>query len=260
MKHLKLTTAVLSALLVMGGSALADDHRDRHKSDGKNSVEIDKRVAVSKKIKIRGYIHVDGDIHVDSAAMSTIDNKQVLVHNGVATVGEYNNASIGGSSHTNATGVIGTNVLSGDINLQANEAVITSTNKAHASVDAEVFNMQLTHHMKFINPYAGNNDASIDGTAYSGANGVIGVNVGAGHLNMQKNAVAIAHASNASLAEASVAARQNIHDMWVVVGKRKNHASIGGGSFTGAGGVVNSNVVSGTANQQLNAVSIAAVN
>lgn len=194
-------------------------------------------------------------------ASSDIYNAQVLEHNVLAIFGEYNDAAIGGGAFSGATGVIGANVLSGDVNLQANEASISSVNTPQARVDAEIFNLQLTHKMVFINPHPkNNNDATINGSAFSGSGGIVGANVAAGHLNEQKNAVTIAHASDAKMASASVAALQTIREMGVGVGPRSNHARIGGTAFSNADGVVNANVVSGAANQQLNAVSIAAVN
>jgi hypothetical protein len=98
------------------------------------------------------------------------------------------------------------------------------------------------------------NSASIDGSA-GAVTGAIGANVAAGDVNAQDNAVAIAYADLAAVmgsADASAFAYQMSSGNASTQNKTNNDATISGGSFDGASGILGANVTSGNFNMQKN--------
>lgn len=99
-------------------------------------------------------------------------------------------------------------------------------------------------------------DSRIDGRAFGGASGAIGVNLAAGDLNLQANLRSIAVGD---YADAGVDARQfqsgNRFDAPL-----NASASIGGRAFEGASGLLSINQASGSGNAEMNVIAMTLAN
>lgn len=139
-----------------------------------------------------------------SVSSATVSDAQVSLGNAVENLGIVNNAAVS-SSLEGGSGNAGVNVVAGDTNQQANALAIST---ADADADfvfgtvASVGVLQVNGGNYLTNQDVTNN-ASVD-TVANGYSGNLGLNVGAGAFNQQKNDSAIANSSVSQNAEASV--------------------------------------------------------
>lgn len=123
---------------------------------------------------------------------ATVDSKQFSTNNEVNNQRSENNATLGGSSLSNASGNIGANVAAGDSNNQANDAALSASDASRVfglMGQAAAFSAQTAAGNAVTN--AGSpNTATLGGSALSGATGNIAANVVAGVGNSQQNSLA----------------------------------------------------------------------
>lgn len=212
---------------------------------------------------------------------ATVNDAQVSIGNEVVNVGTTNNAVVSDSLN-DGTGNAGVNVVAGDTNQQAN-ALAISTSAADADfvfgAASSVGVLQVNAHNVLDNQNVTNNATLFQ--SGNNAAGNLGLNLGAGAFNQQKNDAAIANVEDAAHAEASVAVLQfavagetvngvDSHMGYVPNGKghgkdRKptknldveNNATLVS-SLNGYSGNIGVNIAAGGANQQSNTLSIAA--
>lgn len=185
---------------------------------------------------------------------------------------------VGDLAVTGAEGNTGVNAAAGYYNQQENVAVIASSefddgddtdNNRGGWAEAAITAGQGQTDNYYgpnpnINPDTGPEngendfrDRNIAGApTVTGGAGNIGVNVAAGAFNQQKNALAIAVATNASLAEATAAVIQAADDNRVVAMDSQNLT--GSATIAGSAGNVGVNIAAGVGNQQMNSLTIAA--
>ncbi|MEW6740382.1 MAG: hypothetical protein AB1325_10835 [Nitrospirota bacterium] len=163
-------------------------------------------VSIDADIKIKGsegyrrwrYLTVDG------LASAEINNNQLLKENMVINEENPNTATISGSALEGAEGNIGVNIVAGDNNAQDNLTAIAASEQEKSMADAEIFKIQSSL-LNFTCNKGRTNSASLDGDAFMGATGNIGVNVAAGNNNAQSNMLAIAVApSKVGIAKVSI--------------------------------------------------------
>ena len=186
--------------------------------DNDVDVDIAKDIDVSKDLDFNGVVVITGNINVSEAAMSVIDNKQIVDDNIIDVLGSdatlSNVAMVDGLALSGAGGNVGLNVSVGDNLLQENVAALSAIGgtAGAGSSDAEVFSVQKSINNEFDDGVEDaevfNNTQLID-SVLSGATGNIGVNVATGAFNAQKNATAIAAVTgSATLSEAVAAVLQ----------------------------------------------------
>lgn len=126
----------------------------------------------------------------DAGAMASIDNVQDMGGNWVRNEGTENTATVSGSLN-GSSGNVGANVAAGDVNQQANEAVIAVADEQFLFGTA-VSSISVTQHGggNDVQNYSTQNSASMDNAA-NRSSGNIGLNMTAGNFNQQKNAMAI---------------------------------------------------------------------
>lgn len=133
---------------------------------------------------------------------ATVDSKQFSKGNDVNNQRSENNATLGGSSLSGASGNIGANVAAGDSNNQANDAALSASDAARVfglMGQAAAFSAQTAAWNDTTN--AGSpNTAILGGSALSEATGNIAANVVAGVGNSQQNSLAAS--SNAATGSA----------------------------------------------------------
>ena len=195
--------AAISAPAFAGGN---NDSTSNSESD--SSVSLTKEVSVKKDLEYKGTVKIDGNIRADGLGMAVVDNVQASGGNLIGNDYLENDASIGDAAFGNASGNIGVNQAAGDFNVQGNSAALASIDASFAfgSGDAEIFSSQRGT-FTGTDSYASTNTATIDGDAFKGASGNIGVNIAAGGNNVQANNMA-ASAFQGRLSEASVSNNQ----------------------------------------------------
>lgn len=140
----------------------------------------------------------------EGVSSASVSDAQISLGNSVDNLGTTNNAGVA-SSLDGGSGNAGVNVVSGDTNQQANALAIST---ADADADfvfgavASVGVLQVNGGNSLLNQDVTNN-AGVDAAA-NGYSGNLGLNVAAGAFNQQKNDAAIANASEAANAEASI--------------------------------------------------------
>ncbi len=140
----------------------------------------------------------------EGVSSASVSDAQISLGNSVDNLGTTNNAGVA-SSLDGGSGNAGVNVVSGDTNQQANALAIST---ADADADfvfgavASVGVLQVNGGNSLLNQDVTNN-AGVD-TVANGYSGNLGLNVAAGAFNQQKNDAAIANASEAANAEASI--------------------------------------------------------
>lgn len=294
----KAPLAVAIAALLAAPYALADNNGDNEfDTDAYLDVDVENDITVSLSHSVSNTIDVTVGLEVtgedaDHFAAATIDRKQFTDDNAVKSDFTDNTASVTGSGN-GATGNIGINVASGDLNKQANDTSIASGSQGDAPASAEsglasmfwgpkpspeeddasmVFAKAATYSIQS----SSNNSYDNDGTTNSAVvdnslnyvSGNIGVNSAAGAGNVQNNAMTLAVGQGSS-AEATTGGVQvsynNVSDGdlgvaqagWsVYVQNNTNDASLTN-SLAGAAGNVGVNIASGNGNMQSNTLSIA---
>ncbi|MGM0913432.1 MAG: hypothetical protein ACQEXC_07395 [Pseudomonadota bacterium] len=145
---------------------------------------------------------------------ATVDSKQFSTNNGVNNQRSENNATLGGSSLSGASGNIGANVAAGDSNNQANDAALSASDASQVfglMGQAAAFSAQTAAGNAVTN--AGSpNTATLGGSALSGATGNIAANVVAGVGNSQQNSLAASSNTATGSADATAGGVQQTYD------------------------------------------------
>ncbi|WP_299625048.1 hypothetical protein [Pelagibius sp.] len=237
--------------------------------DNTIDVDITKDIDVEKDLNYTGTVVISGNLNVSEAALSLIDNKQIIDDNLVEPRGDdpsiTNITVIDGTVLNAAQGNIGLNVAVGDNLLQENAAALSAigTTSAAGSSDAEIFSIQKTINNDFDESEGDSevlNQIQLLGDVLGGASGNAGVNVAAGAFNAQKNALALAAVTGtATLSEATAAVLQEstFNDTWHA--QTTNDVKLGDQVAAGFVGNIGINLTSGTNNLQQNAMSISSV-
>lgn len=237
--------------------------------DNTIDVDITKDIDVEKDLNYTGTVVISGNLNVSEAALSLIDNKQIIDDNLVEPRGDdpsiTNITVIDGTVLNGAQGNIGLNVAVGDNLLQENAAALSAigTTSAAGSSDAEIFSIQKTINNDFDESEGDSevlNQIQLLGDVLGGASGNAGVNVAAGAFNAQKNALALAAVTGtATLSEATAAVLQEstFNDTWHA--QTTNDVKLGDQVAAGFVGNIGINLTSGTNNLQQNAMSISSV-
>lgn len=140
----------------------------------------------------------------EALSSATVSDAQISLGNGLEQLGTNNNAGAN-NAISDGSGNAGVNVVAGDTNQQANALAIST---ADADADfvfgavASVGVLQVNGGNSLSNQDV-HNTAKVDNVA-NGYSGNLGLNVAAGGFNQQKNDAAIANASQAHDAEASI--------------------------------------------------------
>ncbi|MCG8357516.1 MAG: hypothetical protein MI920_18290, partial [Kiloniellales bacterium] len=236
--------------------------------DYDNTVDVDiaKDIDVSKDMDYNGVVNITGNINVAEAALSTVDNKQIVDDNFVdlTSSGELNNlAIIDGTVLGGAAGNIGVNVAVGDNQLQENVAVLSAigTTAGAGSSDAEAFSVQKSLNNEFDSEEGDVfNNTQLLGDVLAAADGNIGLNAATGAYNGQKNALAIAAVTGAAtLSEATAAVLQQTTFNDTLHNDTSNEVKLQGNVANAATGNIGLNLAAGTNNLQQNTLAISSV-
>jgi hypothetical protein len=210
---LKRSLLAMAITTLMGTSAaFAQDGRRGHSNDphqgNHDRVSMEKDISLSSDVTVGGYVDVYGSINVDSAAISIVNNRQANADNYAENYMVTNSSGVGDSAASGTSGNIGANVASGDNNQQDNAAALSAADASFTfgMADAEVFVDQSGALNQTLN-LGVTNAAAINGDAFNGASGNIGVNVTSGNNNQQKNAMS-ASVATSSFAQATVSSDQ----------------------------------------------------
>jgi hypothetical protein len=208
---------------------------------------------------------------VDNSAESQVIKNDSNTGNAVYDEASELTATIDGGSFDGSTGIVGVNQSPGYINNQGNAASVAVAAEGDAFVHAEAavdalnaFNL-LEH-----DPGAEARTNLID-TSFIGVSGIVGVNQATGSMNNQDNATAFSLGVDAaaSLAQTDLGlfngALDQSSEAFVSVGSNvisadyaESNTDTLTASFAGSSGVVGVNQSTGSLNNQVNAVSIAA--
>lgn len=236
--------------------------------DNTVNVDINKEVDVTKDVNYVGTVVISGNLNVSEAALSLIDNKQIIDDNfvdvGVTDATLTNISLLNGTVLNGASGNIGLNVAVGDNILQENAAALSAIGAAAAgSSDAEVFSVQKSINNDFDNLSEESevlNQVLVGGDVLGGASGNAGVNVAAGAFNAQKNALALAAVSGtATLSEATAAVLQESTFNETYHNRTTNDVKLQDGVAAGFIGNIGINLTAGTNNLQQNTLAISSV-
>ncbi len=237
-----------------------------------NTVDVDiaKDIDVSKDMDYNGVVNITGNINVSEAAMSTVDNKQIVDDNIVDVLGSdatlSNVALIDGTVLGGAGGNIGVNVAVGDNLLQENVAVLSAIGgtAAAGSADAEAFSVQKSINNEFddgVEDAEVFNNTQLIGAVLAGATGNVGLNAATGAYNGQKNALAIAAVTgSATLSEATAAILQESTFNDTSHTDTANEVKLQDSVANLATGNIGINLTAGTNNLQQNTLAISSVN
>lgn len=147
---------------------------------------------------------------VFGSASSNVQVTQMSFLNGFSNHDVQNNAGIGGSAFSGASGNIGVNAAAGTGNSQKNSLAAATGNAQEANASADSTQLAAGNQirnegaLKRVTSSCGGecyqktkvayntNDSSIGGSAFQGASGNIGVNVASGSSNMQSNSLSLA--------------------------------------------------------------------
>ena len=235
-----------------------------------NTVDVDiaKDIDVSKDMDYNGVVNITGNINVSEAALSTVDNKQIIDDNFVDVTGDdatlSNIVLIDGTAFGGVGGNVGVNASSGDNIIQENVAVLSAIGIAAAagSSDAEVFKVQKSVN----NILTGASDAEVfnntqlTGGAFAAAVGNIGLNAATGAYHAQKNALAVAAVTgDATLSEATAAILQQSTFNDTTHNDTANEVKLIDEVAFGAAGNIGFNLTAGSNNLQNNTLAISSV-
>lgn len=295
----KAPLAVAIAALLAAPYALAEyNGSNDFDTDAYLDVDVENDISVSLEHDVKNSIEVDVDFEMDADdadhfAAATIDRKQFTDDNAVKAELSDNTSTVTGSGN-GATGNIGINVASGDLNKQANDTAIASGDSGSGSnaqgasamfgwpghgggssdddaslvfAKAATFAIQSSSNNRYYNDGT-TNDASLSGSL-NNVSGNIGANIAAGAGNIQNNAMTLAVGQGSS-AEATTGGVQvsynNLSDNDLVVESANwysielsgntNTAQLNN-SLANASGNVGVNIASGNGNMQSNTLSIA---
>lgn len=204
----KTLLALAIATLFGATTAYASEHGNDRGDPHSSGVRFDKKVKLESNIDISGDPRVRGRIDIDSAAIAIVDNAQSNGGNNGMNENLSNSASADHNVAQGAQGNIGVNIGAGDNNQQDNAAALSATDASFAfgMADAEVFVNQQGAYNDTMNVGV-TNAASLEGNAFQGTAGNLGVNVTSGNNNQQKNAMA-ASVATTRFAQATVSSDQ----------------------------------------------------
>lgn len=295
----KAPLAVAIAALLATPYALAEyNGSNDFDTDAYLDVDVENDISVSLEHEVSNSIDVNVDFEMDAEdadhfAAATIDRKQFTDDNGVKAELSDNTSTVSGSGN-GATGNIGINVASGDLNKQANDTAIASGESAEGSNaqgasamfgwpghgggskddDASmVFAKAATYSIQSSSNNSYYNDGTTNAASLSGSlnnvSGNIGANIAAGAGNIQNNAMTLAVGQGSS-AEATTGGVQvsynNLSDndlvvesanWWSVELSGNTNTAELNNSLANASGNVGVNIASGNGNMQSNTLSIA---
>ena len=233
------------------------------------NVDINKEVDVSKDVNYVGTVVISGNLNVSEAALSVIDNKQIIDDNIIDVLGSdaslTNLTVIDGTVLNAAQGNIGLNVAVGDNILQENAAALSAIGivAAAGSSDAEVFSIQKSINNEFDDGVEDSevlNQVQLLGDVLGLASGNAGVNVAAGAFHAQKNALSLAAVTgSATLSEATAAVLQETTFNDTSHNQTTNDVKLGDAVAAGFIGNIGINLTSGTNNLQQNTMAISSV-
>ncbi len=263
-------SAFAQSQTISSSVSLAKTYDEDVDVDYDNTVDIDiaKDIDVSKDMDYNGVVNITGNINVSEAAMSTVDNKQIIDDGFVDVLGTEstlsNIALIDGTVLGGAGGNIGVNVAVGDNLLQENVAVLSAIGTATAgSADAEVFSVQKSINNEFDDSTEVEevfNNTQLLGDVLAAATGNIGLNAATGAFNGQKNALAIAAVTgSATLSEATAAVLQESTFNDTFHNDTANEVKLQGNVANTATGNIGLNLIAGTNNLQQNTLAISSV-
>jgi hypothetical protein len=284
-------TLIALTVVSMFGAAQAYAHDDGGSS---SSVKISKKVSLRSDISISGDPSVSGKIDVNAAAVALSTGTQAAFWNSVSNSGEVvNSASISGNVGNGASGNVGVNQASGDLNAQGNQAAIAAAgsstsdagftfncdhngcggdpqSSAGSMADAETFATQSSA-LTSTHNHGTTNTASASGNAFEGASGNVGVNQAAGDGNEQLNQLSAATAQNVDYAVATSTLDQEWSGNRVdndpgTLGmcsyplNTSNSTSLSGHVLANASGNIGLNQAAGTGNMQSNSLAMGVSN
>ena len=201
-----------------------------------------------------------------SAQLSSGNNIELKKDPG--TTDKDNSAILTGNAYQNSKGILGSNVAAGVGNVQANSAAVGFAAEA-GDLEVKANSEQVVEGNTILQSGA-DNYAQFDG-GFSGAKGVIGVNVSSGSINQQSNTVALAKGDlefttegqlEAGNVVTSAGSNQTISGN-TVTGSGEPHSFLGNRAITdgvfndGANGVVGANTNAGDSNAQTNNAALA---
>jgi hypothetical protein len=252
----KLHLALCIAAIITTTTSYANSDNGGHKpprSDGKSSVEIDKKV----KVNIDANYDISSRIRTSGVGAAVIENDQRVIGNGqrrspagpdsmrgpgghgATNYYHSNTSTISENSFEGIKGNVGVNMADGDHNVQANNvaAAAVAENDAtfafgsengrghgHGSYagagDAEIFSNQVGRNNTMSN-YASTNRSVIDDSAFDKASGNIGVNMTSGNDNIQSNNLSLStyngYVGVATVANTQTSANNSTTNQSVVV-------------------------------------------
>jgi len=225
--------------------------------DNTVDVNIVKDIKVTKDVTFIGTVTITGTINVERAALSVVDNKQLLDNNTVNSTDD-NTATVTDDVLGLAVGSIQFNLAAGQLNAQDNAAALSTADGDDASADAEAFSIQGTAGGDITS--SGANEATIVDEVLEGAEGNLQVNLAAGIANVQKNALSLATvANNHTLSEATaVVLQQHSFNSIEITGNPTNLAMLADNVFQSARGNIQINLAAGIGNAQNNSLVVAA--
>jgi len=258
----KLFAVLMALVMVMGMAvvAMADvDIETDIEKDKEIDVEVETNINKNVLLTVKQLEQVDTSAEADVTKNDLIEDVEIDLEGSAAQAQLLNDA------FSNAVGIININQAPGYANNQGNAVAIAYASVVDPALDA-FLNAQA--HVEEDLALDDNNeidisdnvasDDTISDNAFINAVGVININQGAGVVNNQNNAVALALGTDptASLAEADLG--QDIWDADIDVEQANNIDRITLTAFQFATGVINVNQASGASNNQANVVAVTA--
>jgi hypothetical protein len=209
-------------------------------------VKIEKELKTTKDVRIKGR----ADIEAESAAVATVEDKQLNFENEGINEESENTVTLHGSVSDNE-GSTQVNAAAGDNNQQDNAGAIAADSEALGLVEAEVFVLQHDEDNSTDNLDTINEASAKD--SLNDNEGSLQANIAVGNNNQQKNNLALAVADDAALAEATVAVIQESDSNSTENIAHFNTATLRD-SMNGNFGNAQLNIAAGTGNQQANSL------
>jgi hypothetical protein len=207
----------------------------------------------------------------DGTSSTAADNfafsvsQQSSSNNGTHNGKTVNNASINNQAFENASGNIGANDASGDNNSQSNQTALATDASKDDDVSFAFTGAKQSSRNNETHNYGAANNAGVEGAAFEGAGGNLGINVVSGDNNEQLNSLSASVGTTNAVAVALGFVDQTSHGnntsndparQWCDQIATVNNASIQGSALAGAQGNIGINVAAGTGNLQGNTLSM----
>ncbi len=194
-----------------------------------------------------------------TSVVAAVSDAQSSHNNKVLNLGTQNNASANNSLN-GSSGNAQANIAAGDGNQQDNQTAIAA---GDAATVFALGTITQDNHSNTSIQVATHNNASLNNSA-NGSSGNLGVNVGAGNFNQQKNQLAIATASGAAAAASSNTTQTSVDNTFLnTVATQSGHwgsttylpvvnNASANNSLNGSSGNLGANIAAGVGNQQGN--------